>query len=287
MVQRQSMRRVETSEGVGLSEGRCALEIRRLRPGAVLLTFTGDDAGELGAAPHEELDREIARYGPVELRMDARATTGVGPAVAEAWTSFIRRRGNAVRKAVLLVASRQVALAAQSAAALGGTRVLEVTSDAAAFDADVSRLAGTSAPPAAVAISREAGPEGVSLSAGKFRATVGRLGRAAHVALFGFDGGQLCAPLFDEIAARLAGEDRWDLFLDASACSGVAGRSADAWTAWVAAHRDRLSALHVLATSPAVRLALGLEGELGEMRALLRVYTEPAAFARAVAARRR
>ena len=282
------MRRVETSEGVRLSGDRCALEIRRLKPGAALLTISGDDAGELGAAPHEELDREIARYGPLELWVDARATTGVGPAVAEAWTSFLRTRGEAVRRATLLVASRQVALAAQSAAALGGTpKALAVTSDAAAFDADVARRAGPGPAPAAVAIAREDGPDGVTLSAGKLRATVGRLGRAAHVALAGFDGGQLCAPLFDEIAARLAGEDRWDLFLDAGACSGVAGRSADAWAAWVAAHRARLSALHVLATSPAVRLALGIEGEMGDMRDLIRVYTEPDAFARAVAARRR
>jgi len=281
------MRRVETSDGVRLSGDRCTLEMRRLKPGAVVLTITGDDAGELGAAPHEELDKEIARYGPLDLRVDARGTTGVGPGVAAGWTEFIRRRGDRVRKAVVLVASRQVALAAQSAGALGGApRALSVTNDATAFDAEVARLGGL-APPAAVPVSREAGPDGVALAAGKLRATVGRLGRAAHVALSGFDGGQLCAPLFDEIAARLAGEDRWELFLDASACSGVAGRSADAWTAWVAAHRDRLSALHVLATSPAVRLALGIEGELGDMRDLIRVYTEPAAFARAVAARRR
>jgi len=253
----------------------------------VLLTITGDDAGELGMAPHDELDREIARYGPLELRVDARGTTGVGPGVAAAWTEFLRRRGSAVRKAVLLVASRQVALAAQSASALGGApRALAVTSDAPAFDAEVAGLVG-GALPAAVPISREAGPEGVALAAGKLRATVGRLGRAAHVVLTGFDGGQLCAPLFDEIAARLAGEERWELFLDASACTGVAGRSADAWTAWVAAHRARLSAMHVLATAPAVRLALGIEGEMGDMRDLMRVYTEPDAFARAVAARRR
>jgi hypothetical protein len=281
------VRRVETSEGVRLAGDRCALEIRRLKPGAVLVTISGDDAGELGAAPHDELDREIARYGPLELRVDARATTGVGPGVAAAWTEFLGRRGNAVRKAVVLVASRQVALAAQSAGALAGApRALSVTNDAAAFDAEVARLGGL-APPAAVPISREAGPEGVALAAGKLRATVARLGRAAHVVLTGFDGGQLCAALFDEIAARLAGEDRWELFLDASACSGVAGRSADAWTAWVAAHRDRLSTLHVLATAPAVRLALGIEGEMGAMRDLIRVYTEPEAFARAVAARRR
>ena len=281
------MRRVESSDGVRLEGTRCAIDVIRLRPGAVLVAISGDDAGELGHAPHEELDREIARYGPLELHVDARATTGVGPAVAQAWTAFIRGRGPAVRKAILLVASRQVALAAQSAASLGAVgRVFAVTSDAAAFDAEVERLAPGPRPPAH-AVTRESVPGAVVLSAGGLRATVGRLDAAAHVVLSGFDGGQLCAPLFDAIAGALAEVPRWDVFLDASACTGVAGRSADAWSAWVAAHRDRLSALHVLAVSPAVRLALGLEGEMAGMRALLHVHTQPKDFERALVGRRR
>jgi hypothetical protein len=55
----------------------------------------------------------------------------------------------------------------------------------------------------------------------------------------------------------------------------------------VGAHRDRLAALHVLAVSPAVRLALGLEGEMAGMRGLLHVHTQPREFERALLGRRR
>ena len=282
------MTRVESSDGVRLEGRRCALEIRRLRPGAALVVITGDDAGELGAAPHEELDREIARYGPLALLVDARGITGVGPSVAEAWMAFIRRRKGAVRSVTLLVASRQVALSAQAAAALaGGARDFSVTSDAAAFDGDVARTSGPAPRPPAVAVTRETVPGGVVLSGGGLRATIARLDDAVHVALAGFDGGQLCAALFDAIAAALERAAKWEIFLDASGCTGVAGRAADGWAAWVGAHRERLAALHVLATTPAVRLALGLEGEMAGMRGLLRVHTDGKDFARAVAARRR
>ena len=58
------MTRVESSDGVRLEGRRCALEMRRLRPGAVLVVISGDDAGELGTAPHDELDKILKGEKP-------------------------------------------------------------------------------------------------------------------------------------------------------------------------------------------------------------------------------
>jgi hypothetical protein len=279
------VQRVESSDRVEIRAPRCALIIDRLRPGVLRITTSGDDAGELGTAPHAEVEREIARFGPVTLLVDARGSTGVGPSVPEGWLAFIRAQGDRIVRVSLLVASRQVALAASSAAALAGVRNrFAVTSDAAAFDAEIETLAGPAARrPAPVPVTREVRRDGVVvLGAASLTVTVEPSGReAAAVAITGFDSGQLCAALFDELGRLLARAERWHVFLDARACTGVAGRAADAWAAWTRAHRPRIAALHVLATAPAVRLALGLEGEMAGMRPFLRVHGDIAAFERA------
>jgi hypothetical protein len=86
-----------------LSAGNCAFVYRRLRPGVLLITITGDDHGQFGSATLDEVAEELARFGrPLLLFFDLRETRGPTTPVMEMWTAWFANHKHELRRVVLL-----------------------------------------------------------------------------------------------------------------------------------------------------------------------------------------
>ncbi len=122
------------------ASARSAFVFRRLRPGVLLVEIAGDDGGELGALPLDELGQEIARFGRLHLFVDARAARGVAPHVAELWTAWFRAHRAELETVQVLAPSKIVHLNVSIAKLLSGTgELIRVHDDEARFVAAVRR----------------------------------------------------------------------------------------------------------------------------------------------------
>jgi hypothetical protein len=120
----------------------CSFVYRRLRPGAVLVTITGDDKGEFGLAPLHELDAEITRSAPLSLYVDTRAARGAATSVSEDWTAWFASNQKNLRAVSILATSKLVHLIVSIAKHLSRTgEMIRIFTEEAAFEAAVGREA--------------------------------------------------------------------------------------------------------------------------------------------------
>ncbi|WNG16372.1 hypothetical protein [Cystobacter fuscus] len=91
---------------VRLSSERSSYTYRRLRPGVVFIRITGDDKGEFGDAPRDELREDISRYAPIELFFEMDETTGPSMPVQEAWREWFSIYRAALKSVNVLTRSK-------------------------------------------------------------------------------------------------------------------------------------------------------------------------------------
>ena len=91
---------------VRLSSARCSYTYRRLRPGVVFMRISGDDKGEFGEAPRDELREDLSRYAPIELFIEMDESTGANLPVQEAWTEWFSSHRSGLKNVSILTRSQ-------------------------------------------------------------------------------------------------------------------------------------------------------------------------------------
>lgn len=147
---RSTIRREVARDGaLRLSNDRCAYMIRRLRPGAVLMTITGHDGGEFGEAPLDEVRAEIARFGPLTLFINLRDVTAAGASVSDVWTAFFAGGAQRLKRVRILVGSRLIQLTVALSKEVSRTgQLIQIDTDLDAFVEALARETSGAAPPA-------------------------------------------------------------------------------------------------------------------------------------------
>jgi hypothetical protein len=109
-----SFKRETLEDGsVRLSSTRCTYTYRRLRPGVVFIRFSGDDKGEFGEAPRDELREDLSRYAPVELFFEMDESTGANLPVQEAWTDWFNSNRSRLKNVSVLTRSKYMHVSAE------------------------------------------------------------------------------------------------------------------------------------------------------------------------------
>lgn len=92
-------RDVVENGSIRLRAERCSFLFERLRPGVLLITIDGDDVGQFGTAPLDEIEHEFGRFNaPVQVFVDARRALGPSTAVMETWTAWLARNKDKLQK---------------------------------------------------------------------------------------------------------------------------------------------------------------------------------------------
>lgn len=125
-----------------LSAGGCTFLYKRLRPGALLVTVSGDDRGDFGTATLDEIRLELTRASPLELLVDARAAVGAAVGVTEEWTQFFSKHREHLKRVSVLVGSKVMGLTVEISQHLSRTgNLIQTFRDAAEFEARVAEVA--------------------------------------------------------------------------------------------------------------------------------------------------
>jgi hypothetical protein len=98
---------------VRLKSAKCSFTFYRLRPGVVLLRIEGDDSGEFGTAPMDELREDLSRYAPVEFFIEMLPTTSARLQVQEAWTEWFSQNRSALKSVSMLTRSKYMHFTAE------------------------------------------------------------------------------------------------------------------------------------------------------------------------------
>jgi hypothetical protein len=124
---------------VRLSDQDCTFVFRRLKPGALLVTITGQDAGQFGTSTLDEIRLELMRQRPLELFVDAREAFGAAVSVSDEWTRFFSLNREHLKRVSVLVGSKFVYLTVAIAQHLSRTgNLIQIYSDPETFDARVA-----------------------------------------------------------------------------------------------------------------------------------------------------
>jgi hypothetical protein len=125
---------------VELSAVGCTFRYRRSRPRALLVTIDGNDTGELGTAPLDEIATALVRERPLELFVDAHEALGPPARVSDEWGQFFSRNRADLSRVHVLVGSKVVELTVAIAGHLSRTgNLIQIYTDAELF---ASRLTG-------------------------------------------------------------------------------------------------------------------------------------------------
>ena len=111
-----------------------------------------------------------------------------------------------------------------------------------------------------------------------FRYTRPRPG-VVHVTITGHDRGQLGSAPLDELRVDIVRYPPIELFVDVSEAVGASVPVQDEWTAWFAANRPALTAVHILAPGKYLHFTAEVMKLFSRTGDLIRVYLDPAAFA--------
>lgn len=87
------------------------MTLQRVGAAVVLVAISGSDIGELGDAPFDALDQELAK-GSFSLFIDARSTKAASVNVSNAWAHWLRKHRDALHGIHMLTGSRFVRITA-------------------------------------------------------------------------------------------------------------------------------------------------------------------------------
>lgn len=138
-----SFKRETLEDGsVRLSSERCSFIYRRPRPGVVYMRIIGQDRGEFGTAPMDELREDLRRYAPVELFVEMDESSGAAVPVQEAWTEWFSGHRSELKGVSILTHSKFMHFTAEVVKLFSRTgELIRVYLDPAAFDEALQRAA--------------------------------------------------------------------------------------------------------------------------------------------------
>jgi hypothetical protein len=133
-------REVLADGGVSLSAADGRFTFQRLRPGALLVTMSGQDSGQFGTAALDEIRMEIMRYGALELLVDAGDAVLVSTEVSAEWTRFFSTSRAQLKRVSVLTGSKLINLTVAIAQHLSQTgNLIQIYSDRELFDDVIAR----------------------------------------------------------------------------------------------------------------------------------------------------
>jgi hypothetical protein len=133
-------REVRGDGTVRLQGAACTFTFVRLRPGALLVRIAGNDKGELGTAPIDEICAEIARFGQIELFIDASEAVGADRQASDLWTAWFRDNQAKLKRVSIVATSKLVHLVVSISKLVSNTGdLIRIYSDIAAFEQAMAR----------------------------------------------------------------------------------------------------------------------------------------------------
>ena len=138
MFQRETLK----DGSVRLRSLKCSFTYFRLRPGVVLMRIEGDDSGEFGTAPMDELREDLNRYAPVEFFVEMLPTAGARLPVQEAWTEWFSQNRAALKSVSILTRSKFMYFTAEVVKLFSRTgELIRVYLEQQPFEEAISRAA--------------------------------------------------------------------------------------------------------------------------------------------------
>jgi len=113
----------------------CSLSIRRPAAAVAVVILQGSDVGEFADFPMRELDKDLQRYGAIDLYIDARAVRGASIEVSSEWAFWMRTHARSLRQICMLTGSRYIQITAQFARRFAGLgEKMRIFTEAPAFE---------------------------------------------------------------------------------------------------------------------------------------------------------
>jgi hypothetical protein len=114
-----------------------------LAPAVVLLTLTGHDKGGFGSAVFEELERQIAGAGRMEIFVDTRDAFNATTTVSAQWSAWFQTHRASIKRVSVLVTSKFVQLTAEVMKLFSRTgELMRIYTDAPAFSDSIAQAIG-------------------------------------------------------------------------------------------------------------------------------------------------
>ena len=136
----QVTREVLPDHAVRIAAAGCQFRFTRPSPGVLYVEVSGHDGGQFGTAALDEITQALLREKPIELFVDAHATTGVATRVREEWTRFFSSNRANFTSVHILTASKIVHLSVAVAQLFSNTgSLMQLYSSPEAFHARLAR----------------------------------------------------------------------------------------------------------------------------------------------------
>ena len=136
-----TFRKSITADGTTVLEsGSGVFCFRRLKPGALLVTISGNDQGQFGTSALDEIRLEILRHGKLELLVDAEQAELVTVEVSQEWTRFFATTREQLTRVSVLTGSKLINLTVAIAQHLSQTgNLIQIYSDRSLFEAALAK----------------------------------------------------------------------------------------------------------------------------------------------------
>ena len=113
----------------------CTLAIKRPAAAVVVVVLAGSDIGEFSDFPMQELAKDLQRFGPIELFIDARAVRGASIEVSSKWALWMIVHKARLTRVSMLTGSRYIDMTAQFVRRFAGLADrMRLYTDGGAFD---------------------------------------------------------------------------------------------------------------------------------------------------------
>jgi hypothetical protein len=123
-----------------LESGNGKFSFRRITPGALLVSISGNDQGQFGTSALDEIRLEILRHGKLELLIDAEQAELVTVEVSQEWTRFFATTREHLTRVSVLTGSKLINLTVAIAQHLSQTgSLIQIYSDRSLFEAAVAK----------------------------------------------------------------------------------------------------------------------------------------------------
>jgi hypothetical protein len=123
-----------------LESGNGKFCFRRITPGALLVSISGNDQGQFGTSALDEIRLEILRHGKLELLVDAEQAELVTVEVSQEWTRFFATSREQLTRVSVLTGSKLINLTVAIAQHLSQTgNLIQIYSDRSLFETAVAK----------------------------------------------------------------------------------------------------------------------------------------------------
>ena len=111
------------------------LTISRPGPAIVVVVLSGTDIGEFADFPMRELAKDLARFGTIELFIDARAVRSASIEVSSEWAQWMSAHRTQLSQVSMLTGSRYIQITADFVRRFAGLiDRMKIFTDQGAFD---------------------------------------------------------------------------------------------------------------------------------------------------------